>query len=353
MQYIIEYAAKGGMPDDYLKQCCYELLDMHPIKSDNGQLREDYDKIMACVSLDRELGEDGLTAKLRKWIEEQDGTFKQRESYEIETEHNKYNIQKERAKIRAILNRMANNRDMIEKTGRGCYRKIDNAIDCINPYSSSGEGLDIQFPLDIHLGVITMSKNIVIVGGEKDAGKTAFMMETARLNKDNWPIRYNSSEMGAFELRRRLDMFEKTLHIPITDWQSVEWIDRGRDFHDIILPDAINIIDYLELSDEFYRVGAKIRAIYDRLGKGVALIALQKKEGVRNPRGAEFALEKARLYISLSRNPPEGNIAMIEHAKNWRMPDRNPNGKQCVFKLIGGCKFDRLTRWEYPPKRGK
>ncbi len=68
---------------------------------------------------------------------------------------------------------------------------------------------------------------------------------------------------------------------------------------DLIDPDGITIIDYLEISDAFHKIAGPLRQIFDRLRSGVALIALQKDPEAKWPRGKSFALEKPRLAIAL------------------------------------------------------
>ena len=97
-------------------------------------------------------------------------------------------------------------------------------------------------------------------------------------------------------MKSRLEKFED---VGLDDWKFSSF-NRSSAFADAIRPDEVNLIDYLELSGEkTFLVGDEIRAIYDRLGNGLAVIALQKKKGADYGRGAEFSLEKARLYLAM------------------------------------------------------
>ena len=110
----------------------------------------------------------------------------------------------------------------------------------------------------------------------------------------------------------------------------------------------MNIIDYLEIPDQFWLVGGKLKEIYDKLDNGIATIALQKKFGQKLGRGAEFGLEKPRLYVTLEANPPEGNIAEVVKCKNHARSDMNPNYMQCVFKVIQGVEIRQMSSWCHP-----
>ena len=98
--------------------------------------------------------------------------------------------------------------------------------------------------------------------------------------------------MGPVELRDRLDKF---LGMDIEDWHF-EAIERSSDFADVIRPDCVNIIDYMEMTTELYHVNTFLTAIGHKLGSGIAIVALQKKQGAIFGRGQEFGVEKPKLY---------------------------------------------------------
>lgn len=216
----------------------------------------------------------------------------------------------------------------------GVYRLVDGVVSRIDYLNADpNKILKLRFPLGLERYFLVCPKNIGIVAGVKDSGKTGFLLNVAYLNQDTYPVYYFSSEMGEIELRRRLDHFEKQGIIPVTDWK-VEFIERSDNFADVIRPEAVNLIDFLEVYDEFYKVGAYINQIYRRLTDGVAIIAIQKNEGAEWGIGRERGLEKARFYLTLG-----GGKLKIKSAKNWAKEDVNPVGKEICYKLIQGCRF--------------
>jgi hypothetical protein len=186
-----------------------------------------------------------------------------------------------------------------------------------------------------------------MVAGEKGSGKSAFCLNAAlkNMNRNGMAIKYFSSEMRGPELTERLIAFEP--EVPFKTWQdsNVEFFYRRRDYMDVVDPNAFNIIDFLEISDSFYNVADLISYIFDSLNEGIALIALQKDKNCELGRGASFSMEKSRLYVSLSRNYPDGNIAKIIDAKTWRRSDRNPNRRSCNFKLLNGAQMIPIGGW--------
>ena len=97
------------------------------------------------------------------------------------------------------------------------------------------------------------------------------------------PIRYFTSEMGPAELKSRLAYFDDT---STAEWKGVHFYERTHDFAAVIDPDGLNIIDFLEVTEDFFLVGRFIRDIFDKLNKGVAIIAIQKDYGRELGRGA-------------------------------------------------------------------
>jgi hypothetical protein len=179
-----------------------------------------------------------------------------------------------------------------------------------------------------------MPKNIVIVAGMKDSGKSAFCLNAVKMNMFKWDVRYFSSEMGTHELKRRL---RKHDDLRVSDWKFKAYM-RASKFHDVIFPEAFNIIDYLEISKDFSLIAEEIKQIYDKLTTGLCLIAIQKDKDAEYGRGKSFSLEKARMYLTLDRQQ-YSNILTIKSGKNWHNDTINPVGIEVKYKLINGAKF--------------
>ena len=211
------------------------------------------------------------------------------------------------------------------------YRYINTSVRLIDFKSGDKKSaLAIQYPFGIGRYFKTYPGNIIVVAGSPDAGKTAFLLNIIRMNMDDFSIYYQSSEMGKDELRNRLENFD---NIELSDWNFTAE-ERSADFADVIRPNCVNIIDYLELCGDFYMVAEYLKQIHDKLEDGIAIVALQKDPKANQGRGGMFGLEKPRLYLNMD----AGKI-VIRKAKNWTQPTFNPNGLRLNFKLVGGCKF--------------
>ena len=218
---------------------------------------------------------------------------------------------------------------LIERVKPQYYRVQEPALSDMEwQNADTSSGLDIKLPFEIHNLVEIFSKNILVIAGTTNAGKTAYLLNFIKDNMQCCDIHYFTSELSEQELKKRISKFGDGI-----DWQFHPH-ERNSNFDSVIIPDAINVIDYLEPpSGEYFAIGDQIKAIHDRLTTGIAFIAIQKKRKTELGRGAEFSEERARLYLSMD----PGKL-MIVKAKNWRT-EVNPNGMLYTFKLTDGCRF--------------
>jgi hypothetical protein len=275
-----------------------------------------------------------LTDDVREFVLSTNGNF-------LSTDvHNCLHLstREEKKNVSMILKRLSDEK-IIEKYGNknGCFRLIDTDIAKIDWMNTKVNTLNVTWPFEIEDLVVTMPGNIVIIAGESNSGKTGFVLNLIKENMHKFDIQYFSSEMGPMEMKARLEKFED---VNEEDWNFSAW-ERMDNFADVVKPDSINIIDFLEVYDEFYKVGGMIRDIYDKLDKGIAVICLQKNKGSDHGLGGARSIEKARLYMSM------GNSQIkIVKGKNWANPHENPNGLYKDFALVGGCKFVDQSMWK-------
>lgn len=215
-------------------------------------------------------------------------------------------------------------------------------MDFIN---ANDKALNLWLPFAIADYVEIYAGNVIIVSGAPNAGKTCLLLNMIKENQEKgWDIHYFNSEMSAGEFKKRLSKFD---YRSLEDWNFKAY-ERAGEFQDVIVPgkNSLNIIDFLEIHDEFYIVGRKIKEIHDRLDGGVAVIALQKNPGCDQGLGGFRSLEVARLVLALD----YGRVK-ITKAKNFRQPDKNPNGYIKNFKLLHGSQIIDTHRWYKEEKK--
>jgi len=267
-----------------------------------------------------------LADEIREWILSSNGVFYSSDIYK-ELGFSSFVVKKNCSRV---LSRLVDE-GLIERYGKryGAFRRIEGDCEKMDWKRAQTEVLDIAWPFQIERYVEVMPGNVAVIAGEPNAGKTAFLLNFVRMNMRRRDIHYFSSEMGAPELHKRLSHFEG---IAPADWKFNAW-ERSGNFADVIRPGAVNIVDYLEIHDEFYRLGGQIKAIYDRLRGGIAVIAIQKNRNTDLGRGGIATLEKPRLYIAMS----PGELTIVK-GKNWASR-QNPNGLKLRFKLMNGAEF--------------
>jgi len=329
------HLAKGGMPEsEVLKVLEYTAKKLDPVNETHQWAREKTRSAFTRLSHK----ERNLSDEIRAFVRDTSGTFTGQEvdkECDIGTKRDKENRKK-------VLQRLLKE-NIIERVGgkNSHYRRIEIECDPIDYLSAPTTQFDVTLPLDLNELSCIYPKNIVLIAGDPNSGKTALCLNILRDNMELHEVVYFSSEMGDTEMRTRLENFAG---VTLQDWKFQAY-ERASNFADVIRPDAINIIDYLEISGEFWDISGKLREIHERLGKGIAIIALQKSRGKTFGRGDTFSAEKPRLYLSVSNDYP-GHRVEIAKVKGWPDGIENPNGLARKFKLVKGCRLIATTEWE-------
>ncbi len=282
--------------------------------------------------------EKSLAQEIKEWVCLQEGTIS------LQVVHNwlQLTTRQEKKNAAIILKRLSEGEDkVIEKIKglAGTYKTVNRdlkKLDLADRSDLQGELL-VRFPFNIESLIKPMPKCVYIIAGETDAGKSAYLMNFAKKNVDDFNVHYFSTEMGKEEFLSRADYFwpEAGQH------PNFNFYERYDDFDQVIFPDDINIIDYLEVFEDFYKMAGLIKQIGKVLRKGIAFVALQKPKGRDEGEGGERTKNLPRLYLSMS----SGNLK-ITKAKNWRNSKMNPNKMEIEFKLVDGCKFSNTGTWK-------
>ena len=291
----------------------------------------------------KETRERNLSSEIREWVGATTGDFSATNcdiELQIATKIEKRNRNK-------ILERLCKD-EIIERVGskNGWYRLIDQDCKPMDWINADCNYKELWLPLGLGDICGVQPGNILVFAGAKDSGKTGWLLNIAKENRQRYAIHYFNSEMGASEFKLRASLFDD---IQPEQWRNVSVYERTDNFADVIKPGEgnLNIIDFLEVVDEFWKVAATIQKIHKKLDGAMCVIAIQKNPGVDLGRGGAFSLEKARLYVSL-----DYQLAKIISCKNYKengLIRGNPRGYTCRYKLINGCKIQRIPPgWTSP-----
>jgi hypothetical protein len=229
---------------------------------------------------------------------------------------------------------------LLERYGekRGCYRLVesDHTILEIGDIPDA-EPMNIRLPFGMEEYIEIMPKDLIVYAGAPNTGKTALMFETVRLNMDNHRCWYFSTEMSRYNAKKRI-----AKHRECNEW-NFKFSDEIPNYYDILRPNDLNFIDYVEPPEgDYYKVASYLAGIQKRLKNGLAFVALQKKSGVDYALGGQATLAKPALFCSIDTDFPGAVLKMVK-AKNYR--EHNVNGYVLRFKIIDGINIIKDGSW--------
>lgn len=214
--------------------------------------------------------------------------------------------------------------------------------------------LDIKLPLNIHKLTQIPPGSVVGVAGFVSSGKTSFLLEAAELNalSQPMPVYYWYNEMSESRMIIRCEDFP----LLIEAQEQGKFFPVKQDdfeFADVIEPDAINLIDYLDRDDELYLIGRDIKQLQARLYKGIIVFAQQKQADKKFGYGGLPSAKLSNLYIILDKIKEEyaslrGKAEIIK-CKDWEK--NNPVGMFCEYYTGGRHGKLFLDKgWERPSR---
>lgn len=326
---------KGGMTPDNALLCLKNLASQcKPPFPEKELSRKIESAIRRLEARDR-----NISGEVKGWALVTSGYFNVTTCYnELQLLH-----KEEKTCARVALHRLVES-GLLERSPEknGYYRRVENDCPDIDFINVDNDIEPILLPFNLHLMVEIMPGNVIIVAGEPDAGKTAFLLNIVRMNMHQYDTWYFSSEMGNKELHTRLSKFKGTR---MNEWKF-HAKERAANFSDVIKPGRgnLNIIDFLEIYKDFYEVGGLIAEVHKKLDGALAIIALQKNRESEVGLGGYRSLEKARLYLNMTR---ENKIEIVK-AKNWKDPSKNPNRLVLEYRVHGGANLEARKDWYKP-----
>jgi hypothetical protein len=217
-----------------------------------------------------------------------------------------------------------------DKTRAQTYKRLQKLETIIDPNNISMDTVNVALPLALSRKTTLFHSAVVTVAGITGHGKTMFALNFIRDNMGSVPkdtIFYLNSEMSPQEIKFKKLAFKV---VPYDAWNFTQVDVRGA-MAQSIRTDKINVIDYLQApSDKMWQIRDIIDDIKSRLGVGMALILLQRKNDKVWGEGAEFSAHASSLYISLS-------FGTIEVVKNrFREADEFRGLEKRNFDIVNG-----------------
>lgn len=296
-----------------------------------------------------------ISAFVREWLDLHKG-----ETFNLDTVCRQLEIQeRENRKYVAIELARKVEQEKLEKVGSS-YRFVDKTVKNIDWVNASEEQtLDITWPhgreedtnedvnsyFDFQGSVVISPKDVIVIAGVSNMGKTCFCLNFLWDNMDKYPCSLMGSEYSAVKFKRRVSRMTWNNPLKEDGTPKFELIERYDNWKDIIRPNNINIIDWVTVNDgEFYKIGSLIQGIHSKLDKGIALISLQKSSTKSLGEGGDFSVRLASFYLTL-----DFEKANVVKAKEWT--GKNPNNQMYGFTIIeGGTRFHNIRPIKKCPK---
>ncbi len=331
--HLANHLVRGGMPPKEIE--IFLRLTASKICSPPFPEKEIPAKIQSAINR-AEMQERNIAGDVREWVLTTSGHFLTTDCHkdlQLTTRDHK------KACTMALLRMVEEG--LIEKFGdkRGCFRRVERGYEEIDLDAiEDTDPLNLRLPFRMETLIELMPKDLIVFGGTTNAGKTALLMETARLNMHDHRIFYFSTELGRNAAKKRLMKHETCKKWPF------KFVDQIPNYYDIIHPDDINIVDYVEVEEgEYYKIPSILSGIQKRLKNGVAFVALQKNPGTSHGIGGAQTKSKPAVFCSLEEQYP-GAVLKIEKGKNWAT-ERNPNGLCHKYKIVNGINIISQGGW--------
>ena len=331
--HISNYLVKGGMPKSEAEQ----FLKLINSTTFSPPLSESEIRVKLKSALDRDESRvKNVLSDLREYVMGADGIFSSQEFFKATQLQQNIRTQKT---VSQGFSRLVDE-GLIERYGgkNGLFRKVEGECEVIDFINCDLKTSVVSLPLGLDELVEVYPSNIIMLAGVSNMGKTAFMIDMIYRNMQKMEVWYFNSEMDGPELKKRLSDFRAVDSLRDWKFNSRSMVEN---MEDVVAkgPGKLNIIDYLELDQDHYKISGMIRRIHKKLDGALAVIAIQKKPGTPVGVGGYGTIYKSRLALNI-----EKGVCEIFKAKNWK-GKRNPNGLKRKFDIIDGWDLAGRGEW--------
>ncbi len=226
------------------------------------------------------------------------------------------------ANLRTLLSVTLVGEKIVRPSGKkdGVYRVITqvNPVKVFIPGRERRPPFDLIFPrdfdtmmeMDFAEDVVIREGDLILISGLSNFGKTTLCLSFCGENINKNPVLMGNEYTTLVE-----DNYVPTPRfmnrLEAMDW--VEWVNVDGndkftllpvrdDYAEHIVKDKINIIDGINIdTGEHYMIGTILENIKKQLGRGIAIVAIQKAEGAAAGRGGQFTKDFADLELLIDK----------------------------------------------------
>ena len=232
-----------------------------------------------------------------------------------------------------------NKKPRLRQVGRNGYEIVSRERIPLLWAEVQGTGQGLYFPRDSDTGmelpfadtIILEDGDIIGLSGESNRGKSALCLHFASENIDTRDVFLWLSEYHPLQLQRRL------AHLPRDKYEYLASHTFKLDIENISEmvaddPDALHILDWVNISDGFWKIADFDEAIQGSLRHGMAVVALQKIEGEEKGVGKDWGEFNTSLSMTLSKLDDLYVRLKLLKVKSYN--GVNPNFKSYRFTVV-------------------
>ncbi len=198
-------------------------------------------------------------------------------------------------------------------------------------------GMEFLFAEDI----VVREGDMVLLSGQSNYGKTTLCLSICAENIHAHPVlmgnEYTTTDLEPSpRLLDRLDRMDWVSWYDLNGEDNFTLLPVHEDYVEHIVKDSINIIDWINLPGEYYLISPVMEGIKKAVGKGIAVIALQKNSDKEYGRGGAMTKDFADcelLLDSYGDSEVKLTIGKVKEAK------RRVMGRMFAYSIEKGVKI--------------
>jgi hypothetical protein len=243
-------------------------------------------------------------------------------------------------------------RKLVVPSGRkdGVY-KVIRRVNPVKVYGRERKSpITIRFPRTQDTGeellfaqdIIFREGDLILLSGQSNKGKTALCINFCGENIESHPV-LMGNEYTSIDNEPMPRFLSRLDHMEWVEWADELGEDKftllpvREDYAEHIVKDRINIIDWINLdANMLYGISAVMEGIKRELGRGIAIIAIQKKEGESAGRGGQFTKDFADCELLLDQFDGDEILLTVGKVKEYKRP---VSGRMFAYKIADGVKI--------------
>ncbi len=201
----------------------------------------------------------------------------------------------------------------IKRIGRGIYRVIKQVKPVRWWDADESRFFEITFPKSYEdetffgfQDAINISPgDLIVVGGVSNYGKTGLVLSILGENLDKHQCLLMGNEYASLDgipspkFKRRMKRMSWAKWFNGKGEARFDLLPIREDHEDYVRSGYLNIVDWINLTDNFFKIGAILENIKANIGDGVAIVVLQKDEDKDLSRGKGFTRDLVDLYLTI------------------------------------------------------